>query len=259
MEFCKTLAVTLKRVDYSNTSQIATFYTLNYGKLQALARGSKRMGKKAPGSIDLFSYNEIIFLKKEPGSLHLLTEWELLEDFPAFRKEIERFYSACYVVELLNKLSEEGETDKPLFHLLLDTLHSLSRDNNKDLSLLAFELQLLKHLGYLPGLGECTQCGKKFPRNSGAVFSPFQRGLICKTCSGHSEVGARPAPNMAGFQHAVPLQLSPPALGTANFLAGCKLSALNRLHVPQKVREELKRLSTEYLSQIWGRPVGTWR
>ena len=259
MEFCKTLAVTLKRVDYSNTSQIATFYTLNYGKLQALARGSKRMGKKAPGSIDLFSYNEIIFLKKEPGSLHLLTEWELLEDFPAFRKEIERFYSACYVVELLNKLSEEGETDKPLFHLLLDTLHSLSRDNNKDLSLLAFELQLLKHLGYLPGLGECTQCGKKFPRNSGAVFSPFQRGLICKTCSGHSEVGARPAPNMAGFQHAVPLQLSPPALGTANFLAGYKLSALNRLHVPQKVREELKRLSTEYLSQIWGRPVGTWR
>ncbi|MEK7242091.1 MAG: DNA repair protein RecO [Planctomycetota bacterium] len=259
MEFCKTLAVTLKRVDYSNTSQIATFYTLNYGKLQALARGSKRMGKKAPGSIDLFSYNEIIFLKKEPGSLHLLTEWELLEDFPAFRKEIERFYSACYVVELLNKLSEEGETDKPLFHLLLDTLYSLSRDNNKDLSLLAFELQLLKHLGYLPGLGECTQCGKKFPRNSGAVFSPFQRGLVCKTCSGHSEVGARPAPNMAGFQRAVPLQLSPPALGTANFLAGCKLSALNRLHVPQKVREELKRLSTEYLSQIWGRPVGTWR
>ncbi|OHB90814.1 MAG: DNA repair protein RecO [Planctomycetes bacterium RIFCSPHIGHO2_12_FULL_52_36] len=250
MEFCKTLAVTLKRVDYSNTSQIATFYTLNYGKLQALARGSKRMGKKAPGSIDLFSYNEIIFLKKEPGSLHLLTEWELLEDFPAFRKEIERFYSACYAVDLLNKLIDEGETDKPLFHLLLDTLHSLSRDNNKDLSLLAFELQLLKHLGYLPGLGECTQCGKKFPRNSGAVLSPFQRGLVCKTCSGHSEVGAR---------HAVPLQLSPSALSTANFLAGCKLSALNRLHVPQKVREELKRLSTEYLSQIWGRPVGAWR
>lgn len=246
MEFCKTLAVTLKRVDYSNTSQIATFYTLNYGKLQALARGSKRMGKKAPGSIDLFSYNEIIFLKKEPGSLHLLTEWELIEDFPALRKEIERFYSACYAVELLNKLSEEGETDKPLFHLLLDTLHSLSRDNNKDLSLLAFELQLLKHLGYLPGLGECTQCGKKFPRNSGAVFSPFQRGLICKTCSGHSEGGDG-------------LGLSPPALSTANFLAGCKLSALNRLHVPQKIREELKRLSTEYLSQIWGRPVGAWR
>ncbi|MDI6759566.1 MAG: DNA repair protein RecO [Candidatus Brocadiaceae bacterium] len=250
MEFCKTLAVTLKRVDYSNTSQIATFYTLNYGKIQALARGSKRMGKKAPGSIDLFSYNEIIFLKKEPGSLHLLTEWELLEDFPAFRKEIERFYSACYAVELLNKLIDEGETDKPLFHLLLDTLHSLSRDNNKDLSLLAFELQLLKHLGYLPGLGECTQCGKKFPRNSGAVFSPFQRGLICKICNGHSEVGAR---------RAVPLQLSPPALSTANFLAGCKLSALNRLNVPQKVREELKGLSTEYLSQIWGRPVGAWR
>ncbi|MFN3467335.1 MAG: DNA repair protein RecO, partial [Candidatus Brocadiales bacterium] len=190
MEFCKTLALTLNRVNYSNTSQIATFYTLDYGKLQALARGSKRMGKKATGSIDLFSYNEIIFLKKETSNLHLLTEWEVLEDFPAFRKEIEKFYSACYVVELLNKLSEEGETDKPLFYLLLDTLRSLSMNNNQGLNTLAFEFQLLKHLGYLPELGACTQCRKKFPRNSGAVFSPSQRGLVCKTCSGHGKVGA---------------------------------------------------------------------
>ncbi|MFN3467829.1 MAG: hypothetical protein ACK4WF_09040, partial [Candidatus Brocadiales bacterium] len=44
-----------------------------------------------------------------------------------------------------------------------------------------------------------------------------------------------------------------------NFLADCKLSALNRLHVPQKVYEELRRLSTGCLTQIWGEPVGPWR
>lgn len=243
MEFCKTLALTLNRVNYSNTSQIATFYTLNYGKLKALARGSKRMGKKASGSIDLFSYNEIIFLKKETRDLHLLIEWEVLEDFPAFRRDMEKFYSACYVVELLNELSEEGEADKPLFRLLLDTLYGLSRDNNKNLNLLAFEFQLLRHLGYLPELGECTQCRKRFPKNSEAVFSPFQRGLLCKDCTSQGEG----------------LSLSPIALRAANFLSGCRLSVLNRLHIPQEVGEELKRLSAEYLLHIRGKTIGPWR
>ncbi len=243
MEFRKTLALTLNRVNYSNTSQIATFYTIDYGKLQALARGSKRMGKKALGSIDLFSYNEIIFLKKDTSNLHLLTEWEVLEDFPAFRKEMERFYSACYVVELLDELSEEGEADKSLFYLLLNTLYGLSKNGNKDLHILAFEFQLLKHLGYLPELRECTQCRKKFPRNSGAVFSPFQRGLLCKDCAS------------GGYG----LSLSPTTVGAASFLASCKLSALNRLRVPREACEELKRLSTGYLSEIRGRPVGPWR
>jgi DNA repair protein RecO (recombination protein O) len=243
MEFCKTLAVTLNRINYSNTSQIATFYTLDYGKLQALARGSKRMGKKAQGSIDLFSYNEIIFLKGETSNLYLLTEWEVLEDFPAFRGEIGRFYSACYVVELLNGLSEEGGVDKPLFYLLLDTLYGLSRDNNQDLNLLTFELQLLRHLGYLPELGVCTQCGRGFPRHSGAVSNPFYKGLICKDC----------APAGGG------LSLSPVALRAANFLSGCRFSSLNRLRIPQAVCEKLRRLTAEYLSQIRGKPVGQWR
>ncbi|HHT9152165.1 MAG TPA: DNA repair protein RecO [Candidatus Hypogeohydataceae bacterium YC40] len=252
MEFCKTLALTLNRINYSNTSQIATFYTLHYGKLQALARGSKRMGKKALGSIDLLSYNEIIFLKKETSQLHLLTEWEVLEGFPAFRKDIERFYSACYVVELLNELSEEGEPDSPLFYLLLDTLFSLSRNNNKDLNLLAFELQLLRHLGYLPELGECTQCGEKCLRNSGAVLSPFRKGLLCKECASDiAEARVR--------LRRMPLHLSPAAIGAANFLVDCKRSSLNRLHLPKKVLEELRSLSAEYLSQILDRPIGHWR
>ncbi len=243
MEFCKTLALTLNRIDYSNTSQIATFYTLHYGKLLAMARGSKRMGKKALGSIDLFSCNEIIFLKKDTADLYLLTEWETREDFPAFRKDIEKFYSACYIVELVDRLSEQGEPDRILFYLILNTLHGLSRCKNNDLHVLAFEFQLLKHLGYLPDLGECIQCRQRFPKNSEAVFSPSPGGLLCRDCTTGGE----------GFS------LSPLAMGVANFLVNCQLTGLERLYVSQTVCNELRRLTEEYLAQVLAKPIAQWR
>jgi recombinational DNA repair protein (RecF pathway) len=222
------------------------------------------MGKKAPGSIDLFSYNEIIFLKRETSQLHLLTEWTVLEDFPAFRKDIEKFYAGCYVVELLTDLSEEGDADTSLFHLLLETLYSLSGNHNRDLTVLTFELQLLRYQGYLPDLGQCTQCGEKFPRNSRAALSHFQKGLLCKNCAsdmvGASASGFPPqADDLSRNGGLVPLQLSPAAIGAANFLVDCKLSSANRLHMPEKVLQELKKLSAEYLSQVLGRPIEAWK
>ena len=42
MDFCKTPAITLRRTDYKDSSQIITFYTRDFGKIQALAKGLKR-------------------------------------------------------------------------------------------------------------------------------------------------------------------------------------------------------------------------
>ncbi|OHB35740.1 MAG: hypothetical protein A2Y08_03670 [Planctomycetes bacterium GWA2_40_7] len=59
MDFCKTPAITLRRTDYKDPSQIITFYTRDYGKIQTLAKGLKRSVKGISGSIDLF----IVYLK----------------------------------------------------------------------------------------------------------------------------------------------------------------------------------------------------
>src|SRR3989338_7820243 len=156
MYFCKTQAVALKKGDYSNSSQIVAFYTRDYGKVRALAKGSKRIEKKSRGPVDLFSYMEIIFIQKESTGLHLLTEWESLRDFPAFRKDVERFYAACHVVQLACELTEEGDSNEPLFDLILETLQRLSLTRYTEVVLRAFELQALKLLGYLPQLEECV-------------------------------------------------------------------------------------------------------
>ena len=56
MGFSKTDAITLRRIDYKDSSQIVTFYTGDYGKIQTLAKGVKHSVKGISRGIDLLTY-----------------------------------------------------------------------------------------------------------------------------------------------------------------------------------------------------------
>ena len=52
MDFSKTDAITLRKTDYKNSSQIVIFYVRDYGKIQVLVKGVKRSFKGISGEID---------------------------------------------------------------------------------------------------------------------------------------------------------------------------------------------------------------
>ncbi|MCP4365215.1 MAG: DNA repair protein RecO [Planctomycetes bacterium] len=243
MGFCKTHAITLKRRDYSNSSQIATLYTRSRGKIRALAKGSKRIEKKLRGSVDLFSHMEVILLQKGGTGLNLLTEWEPIHDFPAFRKDVERFYAACHVAELADLLTEEGDRSEPLFDLILDTFASLSSTKRTEVALRAFELQTLKLIGCLPELEVCANCGGNLTESTAAVFSPVDSGLLCERCNGQKTYRT----------------LSPGTIRAAVFLANASTATWDRLRLPNGISEELVSLSRGCITGVLSRPLETRR
>jgi len=85
MDFSKTDAITLRRIDYKDSSQIVTLYTRDYGKIQTLAKGVKRSVKGISGGIDLLTYNQIVFIRRSRSSLNILTEWALRDNFHPLR------------------------------------------------------------------------------------------------------------------------------------------------------------------------------
>ncbi|MBT3880291.1 MAG: hypothetical protein HON76_17225 [Candidatus Scalindua sp.] len=85
MDFSKTDAITLRRIDYKDSSQIVTLYTRDYGKIQTLAKGVKRSVKGISGGIDLLTYNQIVFIRRSRSSLNILTEWALRDNFHLLR------------------------------------------------------------------------------------------------------------------------------------------------------------------------------
>ena len=74
MDFSETDAITLRRTDYKDFSQIVTFYTRGYGKIQVLDEGLKRSLKGISGGIDLLTHNNIVFIRRASSVLNIMTD-----------------------------------------------------------------------------------------------------------------------------------------------------------------------------------------
>ncbi len=77
MNFSETDAITLRRTDYIDSSQIVIFYTRDYGRIQVLVKGLKRSLKGISGGIDLLTHNHIVFIRRASSALNIMTEWDL--------------------------------------------------------------------------------------------------------------------------------------------------------------------------------------
>ena len=72
----KDTAICIRAVDYSETSQIVTFFARAAGKISAIAKGSKRPKSAFDGPIEIFSYGKIVFSDSNKEKLATLTEFE---------------------------------------------------------------------------------------------------------------------------------------------------------------------------------------
>ena len=57
----KDLGICISAIDYSETSQIVTFFTRETGKISAIAKGSKRPKSAFGGPIEILAYGNIVF------------------------------------------------------------------------------------------------------------------------------------------------------------------------------------------------------
>lgn len=245
MSLCKTLAITLKRSDYSNTSQIVSFYTRDCGRIQTLAKGSKRYKKKTTGMLDLLTYNEIIFIKKDGVKLYTLTEWELIDNFPGLRENLDKFYAASYLAELVVEFTEENDSNVELFELLLNTLLEISRSASASeitVYLLTFEMRLLKLAGYMPEMTRCVYCEAEIQFKNHVSFSAREGGVLCEKCKNQDRI-----------------TLLPGTITTARYLANCDFQSVARFRIQSSLYTDIRRMLKYYISFILNKELRMWR
>ncbi len=92
----KTRALIIRTTDYSETSQILSAYTRDFGRVSLLAKGAKRKRAGSEGPVDLLQVLDIVYLEKSRGgessSLHLLTDRKLVESHHGLRENLQRGY-----------------------------------------------------------------------------------------------------------------------------------------------------------------------
>ena len=227
MALCKAEAITIRLTDFSETSQVAAFYTREFGRLSALAKGAKRPRNNFEGRLDLLCHNAIVFARKTRSTLHTLTECKLLDRFLGLRADVSRLYAALYAAELVRETTPDEEGQPPVFDLLLGTLRALSDGQPVDLTLLLLEVHLLALTGYAPQLSSCAACGSENLPKRSIAYSPALGGALCRDCRSRD-------PKAAGIPAG--------ALAVLDKLAARKLQRTATLKLPTGMLTVLRKL-----------------
>src|SRR5438309_541590 len=178
----KALALVLRTADWSESSRIATFWTREFGKVRALAKGVRRLKSNFYSALDLLTVCSIVFLRKSSGSLDLLTEAQVVQRFPRLGTDLAALYAGYYVAELLADWTEDYDPHPVLFDEALQALEGFGAPGTATgPRLQRFEMVLLHELGYRPALDGCADCGAAADRRRPA-FSPAAGGVLCPAC-----------------------------------------------------------------------------
>lgn len=199
----KDIAICIRAVDYSETSQIVTLFTRATGKIKAIAKGSKRPKSAFDGPIEIFSCGKIVFSDSKREKLATLTEFEQQAGFTHRSDNLFALNCCLLGAELLSNLTNDYDPHPQLFdsfRQFLESIRETSHERRDTISLLIlFQLALLKEVGLQPILNACVNCKGNFRTNwSEVYFSSLANGLICRDCEASFPDRMRLTKNAAG-------------------------------------------------------------
>ncbi len=184
--FQRTPAVCLHAVDFSETSQILRFFTPEAGKINCIAKGSKRKKSAFLAPFELLSVYDLIRIEKRPGTLDILTKAERVRAFTKLRASYPGYVAACYAAEFVDEFAPEGQPVEGLYEHLLHLLERLEAGVPAADAVFSFESQALRALGYLPRLRECGVC-RRAAASPDLFFSVRDGGALHAECRPREE------------------------------------------------------------------------
>lgn len=238
------IAICIRAIDYSETSQIVTLFTRVNGKIQAIAKGSKRAKSAFDGAIEVFSYGKITFAESKKEKLATLTESEQQQAFTPAGDNLFPLNCCLLGTELLSKLTNDYDPHPELFDSFLEFLQNSNEQQATGTKhpdtlalLILFQLALLKEIGLQPILNYCANCKTKFYDQLSRVgnqvyFSSLANGLVCRDCE-------------ASFPDKIRLTKN-----TARCLTNLKMLA----EANEKTLNEVEKVLIHHFTEILGHP-----
>ena len=135
----------LHQRSYGETSIIADVFTQKSGKISFIAKGAKKPKSKFFGYLVPFQKLKITYSGRSELKTLTSIDRDLANNSNTFSKVS---YSLLYINELLMKLLPKDAKHEELFVLYDEFLKKINKNNNLEISLRHFELDLLDMLGY---------------------------------------------------------------------------------------------------------------
>jgi DNA repair protein RecO (recombination protein O) len=232
----RTEAVIIRRSAFGEADRLLTLIT-PVGKRRVVAKGARKTTSRLAGHIELFTHTSLLLAVGR--NLDIITQSTIIQSFDTLRSDLRRISAAYYAAELIDRLTEEDDENRPAFELLVATLSALDTMNTPDLVLRFYELHLLGYLGYRPQLYHCASCQETLTEAANR-FSPVAGGVLCSRC-------------VAVDHRAMVMSLS--AFKLLRYLQAQPLNAVERLNISTDVRDEAEKLLRVYIRRILERDM----
>ncbi|MEN4040900.1 MAG: DNA repair protein RecO [Anaerolineaceae bacterium] len=234
-------AVVLRHSDWGEADRLLTLYTLQAGKLRAVAKGARRLRSRKAGHLEPFT--RVTLLLARGRDLWIVTQAQTVAAYLALRDDLLRTGYAAYIVELLDRFTYEEGENLALYHLLHTTLERIDASPDVLLAVRYYELRLLDLLGFRPELFHCVLCRKAI-RPVDQFFSASLGGAVCPNCvTLPAAAGARPV-SMRALKYMRHLQRS-------------SYPEAQRASIPEAVQSEIEALLQFYLAYHLERQLNT--
>ena len=182
----KDLAICLRSVNYSETSQVVTLLTRIHGKIACMAKGSRRPKSAMDGAIEPFSFGPVVFSTPKEEGLVSLSEFSQQLRFRPLRQNLFALNCGLLAAELVESFTGSYDPHEALFDSFVNFLDTVGAQKQKLLqlaSLIEFELTLLNEIGIGPVTDKCANCSAPFSKQwKYAYFSSEAKGIICPGC-----------------------------------------------------------------------------
>ncbi len=178
-------AIVLRRVEYSETSQVLVLFGRQHGKMRVIAKGIKRSTKtRFATAVDLLEVGQVAASVRTPRQqeLAILTEWKQTLSLMALRQSLPRIYAAQYGAEITAGLTEDWDPHPELYDALQRLLGDLAEPGDPLSAVAAFMSTLLVCVGSAPQFHACVSCRRSVPAGQPVHFSSSEGGLVCRDC-----------------------------------------------------------------------------
>lgn len=169
--------IVLRAIPYGESNKIVTLYTSEAGKITAMARGAKKPRSKLAAITQPFMYGS--FLINQGRGMGTMSQGEQIESMRFLREDLEATAYASYIVEIVDRMTEQNEKVAGVYNLLKEALQAINEEYDPEAISLFVEWKMLPVGGIYPILHECANC---HATEGEFAFSFKEIGFICHRC-----------------------------------------------------------------------------
>ena len=184
MSLYRAKGVVLRTIKLGEADRIISFMTEAHGKVRAVAKGVRKTKSRFGARLEPTTH--VALLLYEGRELDIVTQADGIAHYRAIREDLDRLAKAESLLEVVDQVAQERESNPRLYQMLLGALRSL---DERDAALLvpAFFWKVLSLEGVHPLLDECAQCGAT---DALVAFDLTVGGTLCRSCRSGGPISA---------------------------------------------------------------------